>query len=86
MMFARRIGNTVIGWRAAHVAVLGIALFLMTVALPGTARAVNTCNGQLAIDYVSGPQFAVPGDILRVRLTIGTASSHRTNSRNASTA
>jgi hypothetical protein len=35
---------------------------------------VNTCNGQLAIDYVSGPAFAVPGDTLRVRLTIGTAS------------
>src|SRR5262245_25697722 len=33
-----------------------------------------TCNGLVAIDYVSGPNFAVPGDTLRVRLSLGTAS------------
>ena len=52
----------------------GIALFVVSMALPRTAAAVNTCNGLFSIDYVSGPAFAIPGDILRVRLTIGTAS------------
>ena len=52
----------------------GIALFVASMALPRTAAAVNTCNGLFSIDYVSGPAFAIPGDILRVRLTIGTAS------------
>jgi hypothetical protein len=28
----------------------------------------------LAIDYVAGPNFALPGDVLRVRLTVGTQS------------
>jgi hypothetical protein len=53
---------------------VGIGLFVASMALPRTAAATNTCNGQFAIDYVAGPAFAIPGDILRVRLTIGTSS------------
>jgi hypothetical protein len=53
---------------------VGIGLFVASMALPRTAAATNTCNGQFAIDYVAGPAFAIPGDVLRVRLTIGTAS------------
>src|SRR2546427_10898148 len=41
---------------------------------PGVARGANTCNGLFTIDYVAGPNFALPGDIERVRLTLGTGS------------
>jgi hypothetical protein len=44
-------------------------------ALPATSWGqANTCNGLVTIDYVTGPNFAVPGDVLRVRLTLGTGS------------
>jgi hypothetical protein len=52
----------------------GVALFVVSLALPRTAAAVNTCNGLFTIDYVAGPNFALPGDTLRVRLTFGTGS------------
>ena len=41
---------------------------------PGVARAASTCNGLFTIDYVAGPNFALLGDIERVRLTLGTGS------------
>ncbi len=42
---------------------------------PRSAHAqAQTCNGLTTIDYVSGPNFAVPGDVLRVRITLGTGS------------
>jgi hypothetical protein len=34
----------------------------------------NTCNGLVTIDYVTGSNYAVPGDVIRVRLTLGTGS------------
>ncbi len=47
----------------------------LALALPAHVFAqANTCNGIVTIDYVTGFNFAVPGDILRVRLTLGTAS------------
>src|SRR5262245_23919017 len=47
----------------------------MVLLVPGLARSQQlTCNGLVAIDYVSGPNFAVVGDTLRVRLSLGTAS------------
>src|SRR5438128_9008144 len=33
-----------------------------------------TCNGLFTIDYVAGPIFVLPGDAVRVRLTLGTGS------------
>jgi hypothetical protein len=33
-----------------------------------------TCNGLVTVDYVSGPNFAVVGDTLRVKLSLGTGS------------
>src|SRR5436853_7366770 len=52
-------------------------LLSATAILAGLAPAVAgaaTCNGLITIDYVGGPAFAVPGDPVRVRLTLGTAS------------
>jgi hypothetical protein len=69
-----RIGSTAAGTITGRVGLLGLALFLATIALPSAAGAVNTCNGLFTIDYVAGPAFALPGDTLRVRLTFGTAS------------
>src|SRR5262249_33167556 len=58
----RRIGDLLIG-------------SAMAVLLPALAWGqAQTCNGIVTIDYVSGPNFAVPGDVLRVRLTLGTGS------------
>src|SRR5262249_51725899 len=52
-----------------------LAVAAMTALLPGMAWSQQlTCNGLVAIDYVSGPNFAVVGDTLRVRLSLGTAS------------
>ena len=41
---------------------------------PSIAVAARTCNGLLTIDYVAGPNFPRPGDVVRVRLTLGTGS------------
>src|SRR5439155_210314 len=41
---------------------------------PSPGLAARTCNGLLTIDYVGGPNFAKPGDVVRVELTIGTGS------------
>src|SRR5438093_257155 len=49
----------------------------MIVGVVGFAPAVAhgaTCNGLFTIDYVGGPSFALPGDTVRVRLTLGTGS------------
>src|SRR5262245_59040278 len=51
-----------------------VALGFLLACAPSTARAANTCNGLLTIDYVGGPDFAIPGDIIRVRLTLGSGS------------
>jgi len=42
--------------------------------VPSPSLAAKTCNGLLTIDYVSGPNFAKPGDVVRVELAIGTGS------------
>src|SRR5881296_4528006 len=55
----------------ARVWLLAIAVIA---AAPGVAHAVNTCNGLITIDYVAGPDFALPGDVVRVKLTLGTGS------------
>ena len=48
--------------------ILGVAGFA-----PAVAHGA-TCNGLFTIDYVGGPSFALPGDTVRVRLTLGTGS------------
>ena len=53
---------------------LGLLALAVAAAAPGVARAVNTCNGLITIDYVTGPNFVIPGDVVRVRLTLGTGS------------
>ena len=54
---------------------LGLLALAVAAAAPGVARAVNTCNGLITIDYVAPtPDFALPGDIVRVKLTLGTGS------------
>src|SRR5437879_5613045 len=58
----------------ARLWLLGLLALAATAAAPGVARAVNTCNGLLTIDYVAGPDFALPGDVVRVKLTLGTGS------------
>ena len=50
------------------VATLGL---ISLVAFPGSVHALNTCNGIFAINYPVGPAYALPGDTLRVSLTIG---------------
>src|SRR5438876_10951773 len=52
-------------------------LLSATAILAGLGPAVAgaaTCNGLITIDYVGGPAFALPGDTVRVRLTLGTGS------------
>jgi hypothetical protein len=56
----------------ARLACAGV--LLLGLSLAPSARAVNSCNGLLTIDYVAGPGFAIPGDVIRVRLSLGTAS------------
>src|SRR5262249_7782903 len=34
----------------------------------------STCNGLTTIDYTTGPNFAVPGDVYTVRISLGTGS------------
>ena len=51
-----------------------LAVVAVTAMSPGTARAVSTCNGNLNISYVAGPNFAIPGDVIRVQLELGTGS------------
>ena len=41
---------------------------------PSVQAQANTCNGNLQINYVSGPSYALPGDIYRVELSLGTGS------------
>src|SRR6185295_14811853 len=48
---------------------LTMASFLLT-AQPTVARA-DTCNAFLETTYRSGPNFALPGDVYRVSVTIG---------------
>ena len=42
--------------------------------VPGMAPAQLTCNGLVSISYPTGPNFSVPGDTRRVRLTLGTGT------------
>ena len=47
----------------------------MAVLLPALAWGqADTCNGLVTIDYISGPNFAVVGDTLRVQMNLGTGS------------
>src|SRR5437867_69266 len=72
----RRSGSVASGRITRTVGMAGTALFLVFLVflgLPGLARG-NTCNGLLTIDYVGGPAFPFPGDVVRVRLTLGTGS------------
>src|SRR5947209_19990145 len=58
----------------ARILLLGLLRIAVSAAAPGLAHAVNTCNGLITIDYVPGPDFALPGDVVRVKLTLGTGS------------
>jgi len=57
-----------------RILLLGLLAIAVSAAAPGVAHAVNTCNGLITIDYVGGPDFALPGDVVRVKLTLGTGS------------
>ena len=57
-----------------RILLLGLLAIAVSAGAPGVARAVNTCNGLITIDYVGGPDFALPGDVVRVKLTLGTGS------------
>src|SRR2546428_12047964 len=57
-----------------RILLLGLLAIAVIAAAPGVARAVNTCNGLITIDYVAGPDFVLPGDVVRVKLTLGTGS------------
>src|SRR5438093_397903 len=54
--------------------VFGLLAIAAIAAAPAVVRAANTCNGLITIDYVGGPDFALPGDVVRVKLTLGTGS------------
>jgi hypothetical protein len=43
----------------------------LVLAAASSVHAQSTCNAFISISYVSGPAFAVQGDIVRVRLTLG---------------
>src|SRR5215470_16988054 len=74
MNSARKIGNRTSRTVVRGFGVIALALSVAGLALPGVASA-NTCNGLFTIDYVPpSPNFPVPGDIVRVRLTLGTGS------------
>src|SRR5207244_6634105 len=60
--------------RRVRILPLGLLAIAVSAAAPGVAHAVNTCNGLITIDYVAGPDFALPGDVVRVKLTLGTGS------------
>jgi hypothetical protein len=52
-----------------------LAVAAMTALLPAMAWGqADTCNGLVTVDYISGPNFAVVGDVLRVQLNLGTGS------------
>jgi hypothetical protein len=44
----------------------------LALALPGFAWAQASCNGLITVSYTSAINFALPGDVVRVRLQIGT--------------
>jgi hypothetical protein len=56
-------------WRVALGNVLAVAA--LGALLPTAAFGQASCNGLLTVSYVSGINFAVPGDIIRVRMQIG---------------
>jgi hypothetical protein len=47
---------------------VGLACLLV---LPGMARAQNTCNGIISFAYTAAQPYQLPGDIVRVGLTLG---------------
>jgi hypothetical protein len=51
-----------------------LMVLAVTALAPRAAHAANTCNAFLSIDYPSGPDFALPGNVYRVGLEIGTGS------------
>ena len=54
-----------------------IAAFLFLAAcamLPATARAANTCNTFISFDYPTASPFTIPGDTVRIRLTVGSGT------------
>ena len=53
---------------------LAILAIVAGAAFAAPSEAVNTCGIFLSIDYVGGPSFALPGDVVRVRLTFGAGS------------
>jgi Dictyostelium (slime mold) repeat len=51
-----------------------LTFLLLMAGLAGPAHAANVCNGMIQIEYVTGPSFPKPGDVVRVRLTVGTGN------------
>jgi hypothetical protein len=51
-----------------------IGAVLAMAAVPSASFGQATCNGLTTIDYISAVNYAVPGDIVRVKLSLGTGS------------
>jgi hypothetical protein len=74
MMYLAASARFANGFRSGVTLALPLALLAVVAIAPTNALAANTCNAFLSIDYPSGPNFALPGDIYRVALEIGTGS------------
>jgi len=58
-------------YRRLHRGLIGFAL---AVALPAAALANDTCNGLLEINYVNPQPVHVVGDVVRMRISLGTGT------------
>src|SRR5438128_2711389 len=61
-------------WKSIAKGLLTAGVVLGLVGGAPSLLLAKTCNGLLTIDYIAGPNFGTPGDIMRVRLTLGTGS------------
>ena len=53
---------------------LAAATSMSALASPLAAHAVNTFNTFLSLNYTQAQNFALPGDIVRMQLTLGTGA------------
>jgi hypothetical protein len=51
-----------------------VLVLALAAVLPPAARAANTCNGFINIDYIGAPPVTPIGDTVRMRLSFGTGS------------
>lgn len=57
-------------WTASR-SIIALATFLLCSVLPASSGAQDNCTAFIDLDYPLASQFSVPGDIVRVRLTVG---------------